>query len=72
MMGIFTKGRPRGPSAADERVPEDTNPDDTSILFVRPLNPVPFLLPLLRCSLNNLLTIETRMKARLSYPSFPN
>jgi len=32
MMGLFTKGRPRGPSAADEKAPEDTNPDDTSIL----------------------------------------
>jgi len=31
-MGLFTKGRPRGPSSADEKAPEDTNPDDTSIL----------------------------------------
>ena len=34
MMGLFTKGRPRGPSSADDKVPEDTNPDDTSILSV--------------------------------------
>lgn len=34
MMGLFTKGRPRGPSSADDKAPEDTNPDDTSILFV--------------------------------------
>ncbi|KAH9971238.1 Oxysterol-binding protein [Lactifluus volemus] len=32
MMGLFTKGRPRGPSSAADKVPEDTNPDDTSIL----------------------------------------
>ena len=34
MIGLFTKGRPRGPSSADEKAPEDTNPDDISILFV--------------------------------------
>jgi hypothetical protein len=32
MMGLFSKGRPRGSSSADDKVPEDTNPDDTSIL----------------------------------------
>lgn len=32
MIGLFTKGRPRGPSSADDKAPEDTNPDDTSIL----------------------------------------
>jgi hypothetical protein len=63
MMGLFTKGRPRGPSSADDKVPEDTNPDDTSILFVPS---TPSLVPLLRrCSLNRfLLSAETRMKAR--------
>ncbi|KAI0055920.1 Oxysterol-binding protein [Artomyces pyxidatus] len=30
-MGFF-KGRPRGASGADDKAPEDTNPDDTSIL----------------------------------------
>jgi hypothetical protein len=61
MMGLFTKGRPRGPSSADEKVPEDTNPDDTSILFV-PSTLVPLLH---RCSLNCFLpSTETRMKAR--------
>jgi hypothetical protein len=25
-MGLFTKGRPRGLSSADDKVPEDTNP----------------------------------------------
>jgi len=32
MIGLFTKGRPRGPSSAYDKAPEDTNPDDTSIL----------------------------------------
>ncbi|KAI0043627.1 Oxysterol-binding protein [Auriscalpium vulgare] len=31
MMGLF-KGRPRAVSSADDKAPEDTNPDDTSIL----------------------------------------
>jgi len=69
-MGLFSKGRPRGPSSADEKAPEDTNPDDTSILFV------PSTLSLLpvcrRCSLNLLRFTETMMKARLFYPLFPS
>ncbi|KAI0290958.1 hypothetical protein BC826DRAFT_1106133 [Russula brevipes] len=31
---LFTKGRRRGPSSADDKAPEDTNSDDTSISFV--------------------------------------
>ena len=49
MMGLFSQAgahlrRPRGSSAVEDKVPEDTEPDDTSILFV-PL-PVPHNAPL--------------------------
>lgn len=47
-MGLFNQAaskvpRPRGSSESEDKIPEDTNPDDVSVLFV-PIYPVlPFL-----------------------------
>lgn len=71
MMGLFSQAgshirRARG-SSVEDRAPEDTEPDDTSILSVSSIPCPPSWATLVLT-----LTTETRMRAPSSRPSYPS